>query len=129
MMFFLSLQVVRYAQRQRPAASPRSAASASAPTVCTKCHATLGSLAELHSHIIDCSDHATAGPSRKRRSRALSNSRRSSQWQSTAGGRSRGMQRSACNASNPSTSASKSARSLRTRSPKEGRKPLLRVPF
>ena len=44
---------------------------------CTKCHFTLQSVPELHSHILLCSNHVTASPYRKRRTKVNSISRRS----------------------------------------------------
>ena len=83
---------------------------------CTKCHFTLQSIPELHSHILLCSNHVSASPYRKRRVKVNPSSRRShwSQNEVTSGGL-KGLQRSISSIKNSSTS-----RLLRARSPKEG---------
>lgn len=83
---------------------------------CTKCHFTVQSIPELHSHILLCSNHVSASPSRKRRFKVNPNSRRSHWSQNAASGRSRGMQRTISSQSKNSSAV----RSLRSRSPKEG---------
>lgn len=83
---------------------------------CTKCHFVVESIPELHSHILLCSNHVSASPSRKRRLKVNPSSRRS-HWNQpeTKNGRSRGMQRTiSSQTKNPSAT-----RSLRNRSPKE----------
>ena len=83
---------------------------------CTKCNMTTRSRADLHSHILQCSNHAVSSPSRKRRAKISASKR--NRWQNAAaGGRSRGMQRS--NSSQSKNTAT--SRSLRSRSPKNGK--------
>ncbi|XP_057367121.1 uncharacterized protein LOC130688170 [Daphnia carinata] len=83
---------------------------------CTKCHFAVQSIPELHSHILLCSNHVSASPSRKRRIKVNPSSRRN-HWNQpeTKNGRSRGMQRTISS----QTKNSSATRSLRSRSPKE----------
>ncbi|KAI9555853.1 hypothetical protein GHT06_018370 [Daphnia sinensis] len=83
---------------------------------CTKCQFVVESIPELHSHILLCSNHVSASPSRKRRLKVNPSSRRNHWNQSeTKNGRSRGMQRTISS----QTKNSSATRSLRSRSPKE----------
>lgn len=87
---------------------------------CTKCQFVVESIAELHSHILLCSNHVSASPYKKqRRNKVSSSSKRDKSWGvlKCASVRSRGMQRSFSETKNSSTSI---PRSLRSRSPKDG---------
>lgn len=84
---------------------------------CTKCHFSVESIPELHSHILLCSNHVSASPYRKRRVKVNPRSRRGHWNQNEApNGGSRGLQRT----NSSLTKNSSAARSLRSRSPKEG---------
>ncbi len=84
---------------------------------CTKCHFAVQSIPELHSHILLCSNHVSASPSRKRRIKVNPSSRRSHWRQNEAvSGGIKGVQRSISS----QTKNSSTSRSLRNRSPKEG---------
>ena len=83
---------------------------------CTKCHATLNSIPDLHSHILLCSNYISSSP-RKRRSRIMGNSRRN-HWHNATGERKRGP----VTYSTISKSYSKTNnRTVRSRSPKDGK--------
>ena len=84
---------------------------------CTKCHFSVESIPELHSHILLCSNHVSASPYRKRRIKMNPRSRRSHWNQNeTSNGGNRLMQR----INSSQTKNSSAARSLRSRSPKAG---------
>ena len=89
---------------------------------CTKCQFVVESIAELHSHILLCSNHVSASPYKKasRRNKVVtaSSSKRNGSWGvlKCAATRSRGMQRTFSQTKNSSTVVS---RSLRSKSPKE----------
>lgn len=90
----LAAELTRQIQRSGSAGSADGSSSA---FQCTKCRFDVQSTAELHSHILLCSNHVSTSPSRKRKN-LKSNSRRN-HWRNRGNnefnntGRSRGMQR------------------------------------
>ncbi len=96
----------------------------SADLKCTKCQNKVHSLPELHDHILQCSNHTTASPCRRVRSRSKnggnssiipSSNSKNNQWLRGVSGRSKGMQRTHSKNSFVSTPSSQ-MRCLRQRS-------------